>query len=322
MYASPNTRPEVAGSDEDASRLSEVLLAGLDAQGLRPGVDREALDARLHALWWRGRARWPEIDLPAKVFVAYLARRLDGDDLQLALGQLAATDLYLACACGRGDRAALRCFEAELMPQVEKALCTFSLDPVRCDEIRQAVRLKLFMAESDPSGIGGYAGRGPLAGWLRVVAVRTALGEIRKERRHRAVAVELPELLPAEDLDPELRYLKAAYRREFSRALTEAVASISDHERTLLALSLVDRLDAGRIAPLYGVHRTTMMRWLARLRDKLFRRTMSGIATALRVDPAQARSIARLVQSSIQVSLTRHLEQERGRTPRQRAAGA
>jgi RNA polymerase sigma-70 factor (ECF subfamily) len=141
--------------------------------------------------------------------------------------------------------------------------------------------------------------------------MRTALGELRKARRQREVAVELPELLPTDDLDPELRLLKAAYRQEFSRAFADAVASISDHERALLALSVVDRLDAGRIAPLYGVHRTTMMRWLARLRDKLFRKTMSGIAARLRIDPAQARSIARLVQSSIQVSLARVLEQDR-----------
>jgi RNA polymerase sigma-70 factor (ECF subfamily) len=286
---------------------SEVFFAGLARRGLRPPLEREALECELDALCRRARQSLPEIELPIERFAAHVAERVDDDDPLAALRRMAGEDLYLACACGGGDRAALRRFEAELMPQVDKVLRSFPLDAVLSDEIKQAVRVKLFLSPSGPSGIAGYAGRGPLGGWLRVVTVRTALEAMRKARRNRTVVVDLPELLPAEELDPELRYLKEAYRHEFSKAFAQAVDSIGDQERTLLALSWVDRLDAGRIAPLFGVHRSTITRWLGRLQDKLFRRTMSGMAARLRVDPAQARSIARMVRSRIQLSLTRHL---------------
>src|SRR5262245_35942635 len=67
--------------------------------------DGTAVNTR--ALWERGRARYPELDLKMPVFVEYLRARLPPEIGDLA--KVPAEDLFLACAClqgvpGAGDR--------------------------------------------------------------------------------------------------------------------------------------------------------------------------------------------------------------------------
>lgn len=57
-------------------------------------------------------ATWPEVELDAHVFASYVESRLPaGLAIAEAAGQMRTDDLYLACACSRGDPRAIAAFE-------------------------------------------------------------------------------------------------------------------------------------------------------------------------------------------------------------------
>src|SRR5689334_13258114 len=64
----------------------------------------------------QARAAWPMVELATEHFVEHLAARLgDADDPELALRAMHTSDLYLACACMRGDAGAVAAFEAHCL---------------------------------------------------------------------------------------------------------------------------------------------------------------------------------------------------------------
>ena len=75
-------------------------------------------------------------------------------------------ELALARACATGDAAALARFEAATFDEVDAAWAAVRSPPVERDELRQAVRTRLFVAGEQPARITGYHGRGPLRAWI------------------------------------------------------------------------------------------------------------------------------------------------------------
>ena len=62
--------------------------------------DTTALAAAISA----ARARWPDVAVDTQAFRAHLVAQLPQDDPGRALSGWHVADLYLAFACGRGDR--------------------------------------------------------------------------------------------------------------------------------------------------------------------------------------------------------------------------
>src|SRR5262249_4210651 len=145
------------------------------------------------------RAAWPGIVVADDEFVAYLAARLPaGDDAVAALGALRTNDLFLACACARGDAAALRAMESGPLGEVAAAVARSGLRGVPIEDVMQTVRRVLFVASADaPPRIADYRGTGDLRSWLRITAVRAALKLLRKERHEVAVDDEVLAALPS-----------------------------------------------------------------------------------------------------------------------------
>src|SRR5262245_25088746 len=118
------------------------------------------------------RAAWPDLHVPEEAFRAYVAeRRPDGEN---------AADLYLACACVRGDATALHAFEKQCVAGLVDALVRHDLPRHVVEDAVQNVRHKLLVGT--PSKIADYRGAGGLAGWVKVIAMREALMILRKER--------------------------------------------------------------------------------------------------------------------------------------------
>ena len=94
-----------------------------------------------------------------------------------------ADDLDLASACVTGDRDALEKLEVLIERQAEAiARVDRSHDFIR--EIQQRVRMRLLVGANDGRPrIVDYAGRGPLAAFVRVAALRLALMEKRITNR-------------------------------------------------------------------------------------------------------------------------------------------
>jgi len=129
-------------------------------------------------------------------------------------------------------------------------------------------------------------------------------------RRRRDLPVDDEELaiLPAIADDPELAHMKDRYRGELRTAITEAIALLATRERLLLKYHYIDGFSIDRIAAIYGIHRATAARWLGAAREALSAQTHHLLISRLGVTPSQLRSIARLVESQLDLSIRRLLD--------------
>jgi len=302
-------------SDEGASMsgerpLTQHFLGGL-ADELRSRMTHLShLEAVLHDILEAAQAAWPQVSVPPEIFLPYLARRLPEEaEAERALVEMKAADLYLACACSRGERAALEAFERSYFPDVKAALMRRDSSFGQVEDIQQILFQKLFLGDEEhPPKIASYAGRGDLRGWLCVTAVREAIDLFRKV--HKEEPVDDGELmdLTATAGDQELAYLKRIYRAEFKTAFQKALASLSTRERNVLRHHLLDGLNIDQIGAIYNVHRATVARWIAKARESLLSLTRDVLMERLRVDQTEFESIMRLIQSRLDVSIHHFLK--------------
>jgi len=215
-----------------------------------------------------------------------------------------AADVELARAAGTGDPAALRRLEALIAEEAGAA--ARRIDPARAfvDEVRQAVRIRLLVADGGRARIDDYAGRGPLRGWIRVAALRVALN------LKRATGPASPDVLAelvSTETDPELRHFKQLYRAEFRAALEAALGALPERSRAVLRLAYVDGLKLVQLARLYDVHETTVARWVAKAAADVADGTRERLVAKLALSPSSLESVARMVLSNLDFSIARVL---------------
>jgi RNA polymerase sigma-70 factor (ECF subfamily) len=292
---------------------SEWVAAWRDERAATSGsveTDERALADVLMAAVAAGAARWPGLALPPETFVRHLARAAGPEpDARAALTRLHAADLYLACACARGLAEAIGLFEDAHLVALGSALAgAVSVSAEEVDEIRQRLRIKLLVGEparGRPPLVASYGGRGPLAAWVRVAAVREALTLVRDagigaRATRRAAAEEALSVVP---VDPELAVIKDRYRQDFAEAFSGALRGIADRERALLRLHTVAGLSLEKIGAIYKVDRSTVSRWLADARHALLDGTERGLRERLGLAPAEVESMARLLTSQLEIDL-------------------
>src|SRR5262249_3162380 len=124
------------------------------------------------------------INLDADDFRRYVEERCASEPGEpIALGDLHASDLYLACACSRGRPEALSAFDQHFSPRIADYVARMNSAPAFADEVRQHLRKNLFVADGAAlPQITGYRGRGSLGAWLRVAAVRIARSLLRRQK--------------------------------------------------------------------------------------------------------------------------------------------
>src|SRR5262249_36728140 len=150
-------------------------------------------------------------------------------------------DLYLACACKEGHPAALVAFDRVHLARVPEYLARMHAAPDFCDDVRQILSEKLLVASRDAAPrIAEYSGRGSLAAWLRIAAVRTALN-LRAQRREEPEesGYSFEHIFAAARASTEVEYLRKRYAHEFTLALRAAFAALSPDQRLVLRLHLV-----------------------------------------------------------------------------------
>ncbi|MCA9674782.1 MAG: sigma-70 family RNA polymerase sigma factor [Kofleriaceae bacterium] len=287
-------------------------------EALRPGLDAVVdLQRRLWELLAEGRAAWPQLNVDARALAVFVGRQLDADaDPDDVLDGLRPTDLYLACACACGDQAAIEAFDKAYMREVDIALARMRVGPPRSNDVKQLVRQRLFV-HATPVVVGGvtfvgkiaeYAGRGDLRRWVRSVAVRTCLNEMRKGKHE--VLTDDDHLIAQHTVggdDPELAYMKRTYAGQFKEAFAEALANLGPREQTLLRYHHVDGLNIDEIGAIYRVHRVTAFRWLEKAKEQLVARTLELLRARLKVSPRELDSVLRMIRSQIHLSLVRQL---------------
>ena len=113
-------------------------------------------------------------------------------DTDLAVGRRAVLFVALAWI----PAVVLAAFDGLLTGAVEMGLRRLRATPSEVSEIEQLLRVKLLTQEADGAGrarLGDFTGRGDLRGWLRVAAVRLAIGILRGQGRDEARRDELVE---------------------------------------------------------------------------------------------------------------------------------
>jgi RNA polymerase sigma-70 factor (ECF subfamily) len=250
-------------------------------------------------LYDAGRRAWPEVALEREIFVRYVEERAPGS----AEG-LRADELYIACACARGDERAMREFDRRYLSEIPSFLARVRPSAHLVDDVRQLVRETLFVQGK----IKQYSGRGSLVSWLRVVTLRVTSNLRRGDRAN----VELQEALPAPGIDPELGAIHRRYGESFQVALRDALTGLGAEERTLLRLHYLDGLNIDKIAIVFNVSRATIGRRIVAVRERIVEETHRLLRDRLGATPGELASLLRVVRSNLAMSLSVVLRERSG----------
>jgi RNA polymerase sigma-70 factor (ECF subfamily) len=225
--------------------------------------------------------------------------------LQKHAGATRPADLYLAFACAQRDPAALRAFDELHLTPVGDYLAHLRQPGAFVDEVRQRLRERLLLG----TRLLDYSGRGALGGWVRVAAVRVALDLLDANKERDEGENGLDDSLVG-TADPELLVLRERYLPQFRAAFQRAVDALQPRERSLLRLYLVDGLSIGRIGELFGKSRATVGRMVVDCREKLLEETKAQLGVLTGASEDEVRSLIRLLQSQLDVSVQRLLQRE------------
>lgn len=255
----------------------------------------------------RARKAWPELEPPTTGFVEHVAARLEpNESIEHAVDVLRVEELYLAYRCQRGDGEAIKAFERRYAASIATSVRRVNSPVHSIDDLRQLVRLRLFVGEN--AAIHAYSGRGALAAWVGVVALRTTLNAVRGKSRVTSQSSEDDVEPRLDDLvDPELDYLRSKYRADFRAAFDEAVEGLTARERTLLRQHLVQKLTVRELGRMYAVNSGTVSRWIVRAREGLAQRTCQALQSELEVSADELESILEMIRSKVDLSITRVL---------------
>ena len=292
-----------------------ALIEGLETP------TREALGSweveaseRFGELLEKGQRAWPDLALDERLWARHVGRRLGGCHDRSALTRWSeyahAADLYLAICCAARAPGSVIAFVNHFARDLDVITRRFDEQRYRADDLRQILLEKLFVGDSPR--IEEYAGQGFLLNWLRVMATRTLIDVVRggaQRRREALVDGETLARVIEDDLgsDLEVQFLKREYRTDFKQAFAEAVRGLEPAHRTMIRQHLVDEMTVDQLGALYGTHRSTAARHLARARQALLEATKREFMRRLRLTPSEYDSIMGMIQSRLEVSMTRLL---------------
>lgn len=261
----------------------------------------DAVRARARAAIAACAAAWPDVRVEPDVVEARLREASAEDDRHLA-------ELCLAAACLAGDPAAQRAIDRLIRAEAQRVVGELRQPAWLVDEVHQELGGRLLVAAPGAAPrLATYAGQAALGRWLGVAAMRTALNLIRGAR---------PEA-PLEDHDvadailpPELAVVRDRYRAEVGHAIRAAFDALdSARDRNLLRMYYLERIGLDQLGQMFGVHGSTVSRWLTALRASVLEdvRARLGERLGLAGNYADVDSLIRAVQSELDLTLSRLL---------------
>lgn len=252
----------------------------------------------LQSLWEAGRRAWPDIDLPAQIFIERVGTHMPGAPLDPG-------DLYLAVACTLGIDGAVEAFERHVISRVPVFVAHMKQPPAFAEEVQQILRERLLVARPEaPPRIAQYTGRGALNSWVCAVTVRIALDLLTRQGGPQALQEEDGVLAAvANTADPETEVIRRRYAAEFNAALREAFTSLGTEDRNLIHLYHVGQLTTTQLGALLRVNHSTVVRRLAGARGAVLSKIKQLLGERLGIDSAEFRSLLPLVYSRLDLSL-------------------
>jgi RNA polymerase sigma-70 factor (ECF subfamily) len=217
-----------------------------------------------------------------------------------------AIDLAIASACVTGDPAAIEYIEQELISSIPRYVRRFSLSAVEIEELKQAARIQM-LCGPEPR-ISKYQGLGPLEGWFRMVVVRMAMLVVTARTANRETSWTEDIVVSVGGSSARAGVAEIALdRAALSTAVEHALMTLEVREKTLLKLTFVDGLNIEQVGRIYGVHRSTVARWLVEIRRRLFETIRSALAPSRRLPTVELLSFINSLRSTVDVNLSRIL---------------
>jgi RNA polymerase sigma-70 factor (ECF subfamily) len=274
-----------------------------------PDTDAD-LEKRLAALLARGRAAHPSLAVDDLAFVRHLARCVARASAEGSrpMEELAIGDLFLACACLEGAPGAADAFEARCGTRLRAVLGAEAKSADLRAEVEQRVRDQLLVGTLDsPPKIANYGGQGPIDRWAAVVAQRQIITVLRSEETEQRARDGAAAEAALGELPPEIALAKQQYREGFQDAMKDALGVLGERDRMLLRLHLVSGISVDAIGKMYGVSQSTASRWLAKAREDIAAEAQRLLRERLHVAPSEIASLAGLVASQLDLSMSRIL---------------
>jgi RNA polymerase sigma-70 factor (ECF subfamily) len=275
-------------------------VGGEPRAGAFPVDGEEGFEQLLRQAYAEGQQAWPPVKLSFEAFSEHV-RRAVGTAPDWEWSRHAA-DLYLCCACARGEREATRLLDTQILPRAAKAIARIDSDPHFVDEAVQILRHKLFVGQN--AKISVYSGRGSLTAWLRVTATRVALDGLRAQSAQRAQQADLQDRMAQPSVNPLNDLLKSRYAEAFQEALRAAIRDLSVRDRSLLRLRLVGHCGIDQLGQMYQVHRATAARWLKAAHTRVFDSVREQLRTRFQLSDDEFDQMALDMQSRLELSLS------------------
>jgi RNA polymerase sigma-70 factor, ECF subfamily len=286
---------------------SELAQAFAAARGTAVPVSGELAD-RLVELCAAAHRELPELDgaIDDCALVSELAARAPDDDVVAYLERCHPGELALAQAASRGHPVAIDTLERTHRGVLDAICWRYASPGHSAADLRQILREKLYVAP--PGGrpkLAEYAGRGELASWLRITAVRVFLDLGKRKDRTRESPTDDGELAMPDPGDLSLEVIKAEYRAAVATAMRDAAAGLDLAERHLLHQHFVAGLSIDELGVALGIHRATAARRVARAREALVERTRGLLTARLGLAPEELDEVIGMVLSRLDVSIPR-----------------
>lgn len=221
-----------------------------------------------------------DFGVSVELFVGHVDRvvsdRIEHAPNRLAkvLDHLCWSDIHLALGCLQRTDRAVRVFFDRFGRYLHLIAHRSAPDDATGDDIEQSMRATLFLPRKndDPSSarLASYQGIGSLAGWLRVIAHRLVIDEVRKlkntDRDDNLDRLPSPGVSPADSLES----VEAAAR--VAPLVRAALADLSPEERDLLRQRYRDGRVLREIAAELGKDIATVYRRINAVNAKLWKR--------------------------------------------------
>jgi RNA polymerase sigma-70 factor (ECF subfamily) len=300
----------------EAQELARRLLGHSSSERPLTWVGTEAELATLVAeLVNNARKSWPGISLSPALFIDHLATRLSGSSIKESLASIAASDLWLVCACLQRDPVALREFDRILLSVARSAGVERDMSVEGNRDLMQELREVLLVGDAEsPPRLVLYSGLGSLRGWIRVVMLRDRVRfqVERKQAKSLDAAFEGAFLVNVDD--PEFQNLKQENRAMFREALHISIEKLSKVDHLLLKCWLIDEMTLDQIGRFMQLHRITVGRRLTRLRRRILSMIKRDLTRRLELCKEELESLMRNIESRFDAPLSVVLARSRAET--------
>ncbi len=268
------------------------------------------LVSALEQLVERAHTKWPDVKLSDEAFLSRLAARVkDSSGVVGMLSRLRTSDLFVAWAAEGHDEVAMRAIVVHARRTLDEALAPMRLATHEKEEVLQRLQARVFVGEKPR--IGSYSGTGSIGTWLAAAAVRLAIDAKRAVKPEDELDDELASAV-ADTSDLELQVIRKQYQAEFRDAFQAAFLALTLDERNLVRLTFIDRLSIDALSAMTGLHRSTVARRIATLRDELAKGTRKRLQEKFRLTTSDVNSLMRVVVSAFDSSLGSLLKERGG----------